>query len=250
LAAALAGSDVVVHTVYGGEGDAAEQWAVGVDGTRAVLAAARRAGVRRFVQIDTVAVHDTGRATGGRLDEDTPLLDPDPADRGYAQQKLAARRMVLAAAGELEVSCVAPTVVYGPWAPSWTLAPLRRLAAGADLPTGEGPGICNALHVHDLAAALAELAAAPGPVPDRLLVSGPEAVPWGRFYDAYRDMLGLPRSGSVGGGSAEDWERPLYADATVVRTDRLRAAGFSPRIGFADGMAQVAAWARWAGMAR
>ncbi|MGJ6966070.1 NAD-dependent epimerase/dehydratase family protein [Streptosporangium sp. G11] len=251
LTEAFTGCDVVVHTVYGSSGDTTEQWSVTVEGTQAVLDAAAAAKVRRLVYVGTVATYDTTDVRD--LDEDTPMLPTRADDLEYAQQKLAAERLVMAAAGnELEVVSIQPTVVYGPWSPGWTLGPVRRLVEGrANLPTGDTAGVCNAVHVHDVAAAATALAWAPHVDGQRLLVSGPEPVKWGEFYDAYRTMLNVaPPSAGYHGGELPDWERSLYSDEAVVHCDRLASHDFRPRVGFAEGMAQVAEWARWAGLLR
>jgi predicted dehydrogenase/nucleoside-diphosphate-sugar epimerase len=248
LAEAFRGSEVVVHTVYGSEGSPDEQWSVTVGGTAAVLDAAIVAGVRRIVYISTVAVYDT--ANRAAVDEECPTFATAPGDLCYGQQKLAAERHIsTAGAGRIEVVCLQPTVVYGPWGPSWTVRPLRRLpVANYALPTGATAGTCNAVHVQDVADAVLFAATADGLDGARLLVSGPQPVSWGAFYDAYRSMLGLERPERSDPAGLEDWERDLYGSPAVVDTERIRAAGFEARVGFTEGIAHVAAWASWAGL--
>ncbi|MEU3169767.1 NAD-dependent epimerase/dehydratase family protein [Streptosporangium sp. NPDC006930] len=249
LTEAFTGCDVVIHTVHGSSGDTTEQWSVTVEGTQAVLDAAAAAKVRRLVYVGTVATYDTADVRD--LNEDTPMLPTRANDLEYAQQKLAAERLVLAAAKKPEVVSIQPTVVYGPWSPAWTLGPIRRLVEGrVNLPTGDTPGLCNAVHVHDVAAAVTTLARAPHVDGRRFLVSGPEPVKWGEFYDAYRQMLNLAPPTGYHGRELPDWERRLYSDEAVVHCDRLASLGFRPRIGFAEGMTHTAEWAHWAGLLR
>ena len=247
LAEAFRGCDVVVHTVYGSTGEQVHQWSVSVEGTASVLAAAARSGVRRVLNISTMAVYEpTGRAV---LDEGCPLRPVVPGDLSYAQQKLAAERLVTqAGGGPMEVVTVQPTIVYGPWGPKWTVSPLERLGAGdCLLPSGSDHGVCNAVHVHDVADAVVFLAGLPAADQLRLLVSGPEPVGWGTFYDAYRGLLGVPRPGR-GAQAGPPTTSELYTTRVVVSTQRLGALGFHSRIGFAEGIAQVARWAKWAGL--
>lgn len=250
LTAAFQGCDVVVHTVYGGEGDPDRQWAVGVEGTRAAVTAAARAGVRRFVHVGTVAVYDSSGVDV--LDETAPTITPQPDQRDYGAQKLAADQVALATGAELgiEVVCVQPTVVYGPGSPSWTLTPIRRLREGqAGLPSGD-VGVCNAVHVADVADALLFAAAEPSAAGRTVLVSGAEPTTWGAFYDSYRDLLGLPHpAADIEPEALQAWERPLYADETAVSTNLIGTLGWRPRIKFDEGIAHVTAWARWAGLA-
>jgi predicted dehydrogenase/nucleoside-diphosphate-sugar epimerase len=249
LADAFRDSEVVVHAAYGSDGSPDEQWSVTVGGTAAVLDAAIGAGVRRIVYLSTVAVYDA--ADQIVINEDCPALSSAPADMSYGRQKLAAEQHITTAgAGRIEVVCLQPTVVYGPWGPSWTVRPLRRLlSASFLLPSGAGVGICNAVHVQDVADAVLFAATAQSLDGERLLVSGPMPVGWGVFYDAHRSMLGLERPVRSALTELEHWEHQLYSSQATVDTGRIRAAGFEPRVGFAAGIAHVAMWASWAGLA-
>jgi nucleoside-diphosphate-sugar epimerase len=247
LITAFQGCDVIIHTVCGTTGDQKHRWMVTVEGTAAVLDAAARAGVRRIVNISTMAVYETaGRSI---LHERCPLLAVASEDLSYAQQKLVAEQLVLeAAGGSIEVVTVQPTIVYGPWGTTWTLKPLHQLRSGNDiLPSGPYYGVCNAVHVHDVADAVVFLVGLPITDPLRVLVSGPQPVGWGTFYDTYRDLLGVPRPHR---DPQAELSAPaeLYASQVVVSTQRLTSLGFNASIGFSEGMAQVAEWARWAGL--
>ena len=56
LHAAFKGVDAVVHAVSCVGGDARQAWSVNLDGTTAVMTAAREAGVDRIVHFSTAAV--------------------------------------------------------------------------------------------------------------------------------------------------------------------------------------------------
>jgi predicted dehydrogenase/nucleoside-diphosphate-sugar epimerase len=240
--------DVVVHTAFGTTGDAAEQSSVTIDGTAAVLGAAIDAGVRRLVHISTVDVYNT--VDSAILDENGPRLRPADNPGSYRQQKLAAEDLAMAAADELEVVCLQPTIVYGPWGPAWTVSVLEEdlRTANETLPTGPNTGICNALHVHDLADAIHFAATAPGVEHCQLLVSGPEPIGWGAFYDKYRQLLGVAPPEFYDREQVDGSDRALYESPVVVSADRLAELGFQPRIGITAGMAQIAEWAAWAGL--
>jgi nucleoside-diphosphate-sugar epimerase/predicted dehydrogenase len=247
LMKAFSGCEVVVHAAYGSMGECALRWAVTVDGTAAVLAAASKAGVRRLVHVSSVSVYDAAAVTV--IDEDSPLLETDPRDLSYAQQKLAAERLVLDSTDDrMEVVCVQPTVVYGPWGPLWTLRPLRRLAEdNTALPSGPS-GSCDVVHVHDVADAIAFLMSVPGAPGRRFLVSGPRSTTWGQFYDCYRDMLSLPRLSLPDSADWAEHDRRFYAGSPPVDTSRLARLGFQSRINLDSGMDHLARWARWAGL--
>jgi nucleoside-diphosphate-sugar epimerase len=100
--------------------------------------------------------------------------------------------------------------------------------------------------VHDLADAIQFAATAPGVDHLQLLVSGPETIGWGAYFDAHRQLLGIAPPDFYDSEEVPGEDRALYASPVVVSTERLAGLGFRPRIGIADGMAQVAEWAVWA----
>ena len=87
-------------------------WQVNVEGTRNVLAAAKRAGVKRLVH--TASIHALSRNWIGMINEDVPF-DPNATAGGYDRTKAAASLLVLEAAKEgLDAVIVCPTGVIGP----------------------------------------------------------------------------------------------------------------------------------------
>ncbi len=87
-------------------------WKVNVEGTRNVLAAAKKANVKRLVH--TASIHALSRNWIGRINEDVPF-DPDTTAGGYDRTKAAASLLVLEAVKDgLDAVIVCPTGVIGP----------------------------------------------------------------------------------------------------------------------------------------
>jgi nucleoside-diphosphate-sugar epimerase len=246
LAAAFSGCHAVVHCAFGSSGEVADRWRASVDGTAQVLAAARQAGVRRLVHLSTVEVYDGGSDI---LDESAAPLRESAEDREYEQQKLAAERLVLAGASGLERVVLQPATVYGPWAAPWTVAQLQRLPADTGaLPTGDH-GHCAALYVDDLVSAIEQALEVPGIDGERFVLAGAEQVSWGRFFDAYRAMLGLAPPAAPVVGAIEAWEQELYdRPGRVVSAKAARALGWRGVTTLDEGMAVVREWAAWMGL--
>ncbi len=111
--AEIASAGVVVHAAADTSpaGDAAAMERVNVDGTRAVLEAARAAGVRRFVHVSTEAVLADGHPLH-RVDETAPY--PRRHAGEYARTKALAEQLVLAADSRtLRTVAVRPRLVWG-----------------------------------------------------------------------------------------------------------------------------------------
>lgn len=109
--------------------DAKAQEEINVEGTRAVLAAARRVAIRRFLHISSVVA--VGHSTDGEdLSEESPY-NGTSLRVDYVRTKRAAEELVLAAAGDLDVVVANPGAIFGPAPPRSNSAFfLRRMAAG------------------------------------------------------------------------------------------------------------------------
>ncbi|MEH3102732.1 MAG: NAD(P)-dependent oxidoreductase [Sphingomonas phyllosphaerae] len=267
LAVAMRGVETVVHTAVGGPRDTR----VIVDGTRNTLAAARAAGVKRFVQLSSVAVY--GRATG-TIDEEAPTDRPHGA---YGAAKLVAEAACDQARDALSVAILRPTLVYGPRGTAWTTAYLDRLHDGWPVLGAAGRGDANLIHVDDLAGFIAHLVTIATPVAGTFNVNGTDIPTWHDYIEALRDAIqAAPGTGSLPGPAtltARKLARVIGAaagraglsldllDRFVARTpsadevarfrtpvryaiDRMRATGYCPRITVAQGVADIAAWER------
>ncbi len=114
LELALKGADVVFHLaglVSITKGQRQRLWEVNVEGTRHVVEACRRLGVRRLVHVSSV--HALAEASGDRLDE-TAGFGGTGGD--YSRSKAEASEAVLEATRRgLDAVQVLPTGVVGPW---------------------------------------------------------------------------------------------------------------------------------------
>jgi dihydroflavonol-4-reductase len=117
LVPAFAGAELVFHlagVVSISSLDVARVRSVNVEGTRNVVDASRRAGVRRLVYTSSVHAF-TEPAKGGVLSESSGY-DPALAPGDYGKAKAAASRIVLEAVrGGLDAVIVNPVAVLGPY---------------------------------------------------------------------------------------------------------------------------------------
>ncbi len=259
----LSGVAAVVHCAVGDR-------AVTVDGTRALLAAAAAAGVRRFVHISSVAVY--GPATGA-ITEASPML---PGRSGYAGWKAAAEEACLAQDG-LEVVRLRPAIVYGPGSELWVAMLARRIRSGRWGTFGNaGEGTCNLIHVLDVVTSIEQALACPDIAGAAFNISGTEPMTWNEWFTRMAQALGasslrplsplqmrarslsaLPlkvanrlRPGLAGPwllGAPASSELALFGlKATYPATAAQDALGWAPRVGVEEGLAGCIEWLRQA----
>ncbi|HEX3703076.1 MAG TPA: NAD-dependent epimerase/dehydratase family protein [Vicinamibacterales bacterium] len=188
---AVARCDVVFHCAYGALGPDAERRVVNVQGTESVLAAALAHHCRRVVHVSTMSVY--GDPASGDIDETAPRKYTGSA---YGDSKIDAENAALGYCDKgLSVAVVQPTIVYGPWALTWTIKPLQQLQTGRVILVNDGTGTCNPVYIDDVVTAMIAAAGSAEAHKQAFLISGNEPVTWRAFFERYQRML--PASATV-----------------------------------------------------
>jgi len=186
--AAARGCEVVFHCAYDFAGTKDHQRRVAIESTRNVGEAALEFGLARMVHVSTFSIY--APMPNGDLTEDSPW--PKCKD-SYVLAKREAERLVrqLRRTQSLPVVIVQPTLVYGPFSPHWTVAPIQRLTTGLVPLLNHGDGYCNAVYIDDVVDAMILAAIRPGIDGETFLISGEKPVTWKDFYGAFENRLGI-----------------------------------------------------------
>lgn len=251
LVRAMEGCEGVFHLAAAVGAPGPEAHELNVGGTRRVVEAVRRAGVRRLVHTSTsaaIAVPDPDgpgllvaeEAAGG-----TALTDT------YSATKAEAEAVVLDAVAAGEVDAVVATVVnaYGP-SPRGPLSYDQLLVAAA---RGEVGDIVDTRVGWTLAEDIAAgelLAFTDGEAGRRYVLCG-QVASFPEVLDTYCELAGSPhRVRALPEGSELSPDAPPFADRSVVygrlggyrvRDDHARALGVEAR-GIAEGLEATARW--------
>lgn len=151
-----AGAEVVYHcaALSAPWGKFEDFYNANVVGTANVLAACRRAGVRRLVHLSTPSLY-FHYAPRLNVKEDDPL--PTPAN-SYVATKRLAEQAVLAARGELEVIILRPRAIFGPGDTSLFPRLVARLAQSRLPLIGDGKTLTDLTYIENLTAVLVQCA--------------------------------------------------------------------------------------------
>ena len=208
-------------------------------GTSSLLDAARRHGVKRFVQISTDEVYGS-LEEGSRFTEQSRLNPSSP----YSASKAAADLLVLAAHKTFGQDVVVTRCSnnYGPYQFPEKLIPLMILQALADraLPLyGDGLNVRDWIHVEDHCAAVFDV-----------LMQGRAGEIYNVGADNERRNLDLVRSILSHLGKSEDLihfvtDRPGHDRRYAIDSTKLRTElGWKPLHDFEKGLAQTTEWYR------
>jgi nucleoside-diphosphate-sugar epimerase len=208
--AAMRGVGAVVHCAVGGH-------AATVQGTRNVLDAALRHGVRRVVHLSTIDVYG---GADGVVTEDSALV---ATGAPYGDSKIEAEQACMEFGRQGgSVVILRPTIVYGPFSESWTVEFARRMTGGRWLlPEADCGGRCNLVYVDDLVQAVLLGLDAEGVDGQAFNINGPDDVTWHEYFHAMNQSLGLPPLHAAARGASR-------AGATLLMPVR-KAAKFALR---------------------
>lgn len=154
VARAVEGVDAVVHLAakVSLAGDPADFARVNVDGTRALVDAARRAGVARFVFVSSPSAAHTGSSLVGA---GAGVAEPQHARGDYARTKAAAELLALDAdAPGFAVVAVRPHLVWGPGDTQLIGRIVERARTGRLPLLDSGAALIDTLYVDNAATAM------------------------------------------------------------------------------------------------
>lgn len=258
---ALVGIDVVFHlaaTQHEMNVPDERFRSVNVEGTRNVLEAAERAGVRRIVHGSTIGVYGRPR---GVLDEASPV-EPDNI---YGVTKLEGERLALSWSDRVPVVAIRIPEVYGP-GDRRLLKLFRAIDRGAFFMIGSGRNLHHLIYVDDLVDGLLAAAESPDTPGELFVLAGPEPVSSNRMARAIAEALEArpPRFRAplwpfaVLAAVLEFTLRPIGVQPPLHRrrldffrksfelsTEKARTTfGFVPSVDFEEGAHRTAKWYR------
>jgi nucleoside-diphosphate-sugar epimerase len=243
LSALCAGADAVVHIAGLLTGDRAALEAVNAGGTAAMVDAARRAGVRRFVHVSSLAARE-------------------PELSAYGCSKAKSERLV--ASSGLDWTILRPPAVYGPGdRETMELFKMARRGLVALPPLGR----FSVIHVEDLCRLVLAIVPEPRTVAETYEPDDGREGGWAHrdfaraLADAYGKraplILSMPRWALTLASRAETKLRGANAKLTADRVgyfchpdwavaeERRPPPGlWRPQVGTLEGIAQTAAWYR------
>ncbi len=238
----MAGCDAVIHLAAESHVDrsilaAGEFVRTNVQGTFVLLEAARRHGVRRFVQVSTDEVY--GEVPAGFSREEDRLNPRSP----YSASKAGAEMLALAyfETYGLPVVITRGSNTYGPYQYPEKFIPLMVTQALERQPLpvyGDGLQERDWLHVRDHCAGI-----------DAVLHRGQPGQVYNLGAGNHRRNIDVARAILRIVGASEDLikhveDRPGHDRRYAVATDKARALGWAPSVPFDEGLRETVQWYR------
>ncbi len=161
---------------------------VNVEGTRNVLEASVKSGVKRIVHFSTIGVHGPHLHEG--MDENSPFVRHGWP---YADSKIEAEDLFWSYTDDnnLERVVVRPTYVWGPISPQFTIDPVKKMIEKRFALVDEGKGACNAVYVDNVVDLAIRAGADSRAVGEAFFVRDPDRLTWREFFGYYATIANI-----------------------------------------------------------
>jgi len=168
--------------------------AVTIDGTRNMLSAARDAGVRRFLHVSSISAYGHPDGEGMVLDESAPLGVNLHKWSYYSRAKVAAEDLAWAAheAGDVPVTVVKPSWLYGPRDRASMPRLIRAIRAGKGKLIGDGTNRLNLTYAGNVAEGCILAATNDQAVGEAYNLSSDGEITQGEYLNKIAKCLGCP----------------------------------------------------------
>lgn len=265
---ALDGVDLVIHAaaIVSNTASMDLAWGINVKATADLLAHCVEAGVKRFVQLSSVAAY--GFSATEELEENQPLR---PMGNTYVDTKISSEHSVLAchARGAMDCTIIRPGDVYGPGSRPWVVLPLEMIKSGKFMLPAYGKGLFSPVYVDDIVNGILLAATRPEGAGQIFNISGGVTPTCAEFFGHHTRMAGakpLKTMGTrparllaelarvvitgfggtteLGGGTIDMLSRK--AGYSIAKADRL--LGYRPQVDLVEGMRRTREWATEAGL--
>ncbi len=182
---AVEGCEIVFHCV--GVGGSREQaLKINAEGTRNVVTACKKQGVKRVVYLSSVVVH--GDKIFDNLDENAAFVSYGDA---YADAKIEAEKVFWQLIKEYNIagSVVRPTYVWGPLSQYYSIDYVQQMKKNKFYLVDNGEHDCNAVYVDNLVDLTLLCAHHPKAIGEAFIATDGEHIKWKDFFDFYAKML-------------------------------------------------------------
>jgi nucleoside-diphosphate-sugar epimerase len=268
VARAVAGVDAVVHCAakVGDWGPVDEYRRVNVEGTRRLLDAVRGKPLHRFVYVSSLGVYEARHHYG--TNEAEPL--PENHIDGYTQSKVECEALAMDYVRQhgMPISILRPGFIYGERDRTVLPRLAKRLKEGTIIYIAKGKYALNTTYVGNIADACLLAMDKPEAIGEIFNITDGEFVSKRQFFEAIADGLKLPRPKAsiplLLARPLARWRERVFRKKNKPNPPRITQAslkfaglnldfsiakartvlGYSPAVGFREGMERALTWYR------
>jgi len=179
--------DYVIHCAVGNTNSPKVNHDITVEGTRNIANYCLKNRVKRLIYFSTMSVY--GYPLPDIVNERAPYKKI--SDDHYNNDKIQAEAIVLSKIKQgLAAVILQPTIVYGPYAGSWTIGPITELKSNQFFLVNNGQGLCNSLYIDNLVDGVILALTQKKAIGETFILTDGQPITWKKFYESYQKMIG------------------------------------------------------------
>jgi len=178
--------DYVIHCAVGNTPDTKLNRQITVNGTKNILRASLKNKIKKLIYFSTMSVY--GYPLPATVNEKTPYKKV-PEDH-YNNDKIEAEKICRKYIKKgLPAVILQPTIVYGPYAKSWTINPTNEIKNNQIFLINNGNGFANPVYIDNLIDAVFLALIKKEAISETFIISNGKSITWKKFYDVYQKMI-------------------------------------------------------------
>ncbi|MFC1505062.1 NAD-dependent epimerase/dehydratase family protein [Thermodesulfobacteriota bacterium] len=179
----IADCDIFVFCVHGKGKDIELNWKINTIGLENMLKIAVKNKIKQFIFLSTTAIYEEGQNQGEFNEKNIPNI----IKKDYAGGKIKGEELCKKYSKRygLKITILRPTIVYGPFAPSFTIYPAELIKSGALKDYGFFTGLCNPIYVDDVVNSIVFTFLNKDAINETFIISSGETIEWLKFYNYF-----------------------------------------------------------------
>lgn len=179
--------DIYVFSAHGKEKEKNVNWRIDTEGLEKVLKIAVENRIKHFIYLSTSAIYEK-KYENGIIDESINVIS---TEKDYAGGKIQGENLCLKYSKDynLPVTILRPTIVYGPYAPSFTVYPAELIKNDAVSDFGNFRGTCNLIYIDDLVDVIIHCMENKKAIGEAFIISHGELIRWIDFFNEFSKAI-------------------------------------------------------------
>ncbi len=175
--------DIYIYSAHGKDKNKAVSWEVDTKGLENMLKLAVKNQAKQFIFLSTTAIYES-ESSKSEFDES---VIPDSLKKDYAGGKYEGEKICFEYSKKynLPVTILRPTIIFGPFAPSFTIYPAELIMSGALKDYGCFSGICNPIYIDDVIDVIIKCILNENAFNETFIVSSGDTLTWKEFFDTF-----------------------------------------------------------------
>ena len=179
--------DYVIHCAVGNSPDIKLNHQITISGTKNILRASLKNKIKKLIYFSTMSVY--GYPLPLTVNEKTSYqkITGDHYNNDKIEAEKICRKYIKKG---LPAVILQPTIVYGPYAKSWTINPINEIKNNQVFLINNGRGFASPVYIDNVVDSVFLALTKKEAIGETFIISNGKGITWKKFYETYQEMIG------------------------------------------------------------